>query len=630
MRGLRQGWSSRANPRENRGVAIFGKYVTVSLRAAPSIAGRVPKAEASQGGPVSSARDDADQADTGAEEGGLSRPSREDVREQLDRVLSSAEFVASDRLKSFLRFVVEEALAGHAERLKAYSIALEVFGRDTSFDPQSDPVVRMEAGKLRRRLERYYLGAGRHDPLHIEIPKGAYAATFSWRSETDSSAAHVYAPGWRVPLWALGGVALGALLLLATIWLRSEPPTPEAEAGPLQARGPALIVLPFENLTDADEYFAGGLTQELVSNLMRFGELRLYSVYGSFLEQPTADPVELSERLGVGYVVNGSVRREPHRVRLIVHLIEARTGEHLWSKTYDRALTPENVFAVQEELAADLASELAQPYGIVNGLTATSFRAQRPETMFAYDCVLRALDYRRMQGREKHAAARACLAEAVRRDPGYAAAWAFLAYSYLDEYRFSYEPRPRDPAALAQAVETARHAVELDRGGVPPLLALSTMLFYQRKFAEADEINQQLLATNPTNPEVLGQVGWRTAFASDWDAGIALIRQAIDRSIEPPWAYPVFIALDCYRRGDYAAALREMEPIADAGIVSVPFILAAIQGQLGNEDDARRALDRAVALAPGFVKNPREALGRSNVPEEFIDQLLEGLAKVGL
>ena len=92
-------------------------------------------------------------------------PSPEAVRGQLDRILASGEFVAPDRLKSFLRFAVEETLAGRAERLKAYTIAVDVFGRDKSFDPQTDPVVRMEAGKLRRRLERYYLGAGDGTPF---------------------------------------------------------------------------------------------------------------------------------------------------------------------------------------------------------------------------------------------------------------------------------------------------------------------------------------------------------------------------------------------------------------------------------------------------------------------------------
>ena len=134
------------------------------------------------GGSVSSVGDDADHANAGAGTGRRVEPSTEAVREQLERILASADFVASDRLKRSLRFIVEEALAGRADRLKAYTIALEVFGRDPSFDPQNDPVVRMEAGRLRRRLERYFLGTGRSDPVRIEIPKGDYAPIFTCRA----------------------------------------------------------------------------------------------------------------------------------------------------------------------------------------------------------------------------------------------------------------------------------------------------------------------------------------------------------------------------------------------------------------------------------------------------------------
>ena len=103
------------------------------------------------------------------------------VREQLQKILDSPSFEASERRKRFLRYVVEEMLAGRADRLKGYSIATEVFDRDDSFDPQTDPVVRLEARRLRRALEHYYLTAGRDDPIRIEIPKGGYAPVCEMR-----------------------------------------------------------------------------------------------------------------------------------------------------------------------------------------------------------------------------------------------------------------------------------------------------------------------------------------------------------------------------------------------------------------------------------------------------------------
>jgi TolB-like protein len=540
--------------------------------------------------------------------------------------------------------VVDEALAGRGDRLHAYPIAVEVLGRDASFDPQNDPVVRMEAGRLRRRLERYYLGAGQSDPIRIDVPKGGYAPIFTRQPHgRRARAPPAFLVPWRGPQrrwssspWvALGALALAGAILLAAAGLRLERPTVEIEGErvALQQRGPAVIVLPFENLSDigSDDFLAEGLTEELISNLMRFGELRLYSAYGSFLEQPTADPVELGARLDIGYVIKGSVRRGPDRVRLVAHLIEAQTGQHLWTETYDRALTTENLFAIQEQLAADLASQLAQPYGIIQQVTVDSFRRERPETLFAYDCVLRAFDYRRTQGRDKHAASSKCLEAAVRRDPGYADAWAVLADNYLDEFRYGYGPRPYARAALAAALSTARHAVELDRDSVLALLALSTVHFYRGEFAEAEQIHRRLLSLNPTNPHVLGQVGWRTARAGNWDEGIALVRRSIDRSIKAPWGYHMAIAIDDYRRGDYHTALAEAEQFAGARIATAAIVLAAVHGQLGNKEEARRALDRAQTFDALAIQDPRAWLRRAiNLPEDVIDQLMDGLIKAGL
>lgn len=113
--------------------------------------------------------------------GAATQLGEDEVRAQLDRIRSSPDFEVPDRARKFLSCIVEEALTGRASRIKAYSIATEVFGRDASFDAQNDPVVRIEASRIRRALERYYLTAGRNDPLGIEMPKGAYVPIFARR-----------------------------------------------------------------------------------------------------------------------------------------------------------------------------------------------------------------------------------------------------------------------------------------------------------------------------------------------------------------------------------------------------------------------------------------------------------------
>ena len=106
-----------------------------------------------------------------------------EIGAQLERVLASPDFNVPERARTFLKYVVTETLSGRADRIKAYSVAVEVFGRDPSFDPQSDPIVRIEAGRVRRALERYYLTAGASDPIVITIPKGSYVPAFSQNTQ---------------------------------------------------------------------------------------------------------------------------------------------------------------------------------------------------------------------------------------------------------------------------------------------------------------------------------------------------------------------------------------------------------------------------------------------------------------
>jgi hypothetical protein len=108
----------------------------------------------------------------------VEQPQQADIRAALDRVVTSAHLSKSPQLGNFLRFVVDETLAGRAERIKAYTIAADAFGRDASFDPQNDPIVRVEAGRLRRALDHYYTDGGSYDPVVIELPRGHYVPVF--------------------------------------------------------------------------------------------------------------------------------------------------------------------------------------------------------------------------------------------------------------------------------------------------------------------------------------------------------------------------------------------------------------------------------------------------------------------
>ena len=194
----------------------------------------------------------------------------EAIRAQLERILQNAEFRASDKQRKFLSFVVNETLAGRASQLKGYTVAVAVYERAETFDPQIDPIVRVEAGRLRRNLAHYYLTAGKNDPVRIEIPKGSYISTF-----------HTV----RIP-------PSGA-----------QTHTSEREDGaPATGTGPSIAVMPLLNLTgDEDQdYFGDGLTEELTAEFARYQEFRVIAAQSTMrFKGRKVDPKEIGRALGV-------------------------------------------------------------------------------------------------------------------------------------------------------------------------------------------------------------------------------------------------------------------------------------------------------------------------------------------
>ena len=162
-------------------------------------------------------------------------PDTDEVRRALDGVLASDVFRGSPQLAAFLRYVVEATLRGEGDRIKGYTIAIEALGRDDSFDPQTDPIVRVEAARLRRAITRYYGSVGSHDTVQIDLPLGSYVPEFRRVS--------MVAPRRRIPIsvwrldWRRIGTSVALILLGAAIyalldfWFDFHTPNPNARQG---------------------------------------------------------------------------------------------------------------------------------------------------------------------------------------------------------------------------------------------------------------------------------------------------------------------------------------------------------------------------------------------------------------
>jgi adenylate cyclase len=572
---------------------------------------------------------------------GLS-PSPGDIRVQLERILSSPEFQVPARGRAFLRYVVEETLSGRADRIKGYNIAIEVFDRNEGFT-QDDPVVRIEAGRLRRALERYYLVSGQLNPIRIEIPKGGYvpiftSRVFSGEEPTDAKPAVVpeTSNAARLPRLRARWLVTAALIFLVgfvaiAYWMSGlavfQEPSPSRRAADLN--GPTLVIAPFADLGEGPEakIYALGLTEELLSVLPRFKELRVFGRETSEALSPQVGASHVREQLGARYLISGGVQVFGNRIRATARLIETETGAILWSQSYDEDLTARDFFAIQSDIANKVATVVAQPYGVI-------YQAEvahaPPDDLDAYLCTLRFYGYRAILSDELHAEVRQCLERAVARFPSYATAWAMLSIAYLDEDRFAFNPRAGTPTALERSLDAARKAVELDSQNVRGLQALMMARFANQQLAQSIKVGEQALALNPNDTELIGEFGTRVAMGGQWKRGVALMQDALARNPGGSGYYHAILAVAAYMQQDNEMAVAEIRQANLQKFPNFHIMAAVIYAEAGMTDEAKREGKVFVELRPAFMPNIEAELKKRNFQAADRIRLLSGLRKAGL
>ncbi len=577
---------------------------------------------------------------------GSAKPSPEDVRVQLRKILESEALGSHKRRGAFLRYVVEEALAGRADHIKGVSIAMAVFERDETFDQQTDPVVRLEARRLRHDLDGYYAGAGRNDPVRISIPKGSYLPRFERQRDAGPEGARRLseAPEGATarilarPVTWYGAALLALIIVAAAAWgiagaLRDEPAT--AQDDPLLAlpKGPSIAVLPFLNLSGDTEkqYLSDGITEQLTTELARFHDLWVVPL-GAMqrYKDGLADPRQLRSELGVDYVLEGSVRASGGDIRITGRLIDAESARYVWVKSFDQPFTPASIYQVQDAIAEEVAGNLAGKYGVLAHSSMESSKRKAPDSLDAYDCVLRYYDYQITMNPGRHAAVQACLERAVALEPDYAEAWAVLANVYMQEKRFGIgsEDAADDAARLAKAA--VDRAIDLDPTEPMAHIVLSNLLFTEGDLAGFRQAGEAALRLNPNDSDLLAHFGLRLGLIGDWDRGLALVNKAKSLNpVHPHWYY-IPQVLYHYDRAEYERALAELDKVQMPQFFWTHVLRAATLGQMGRSEDAASAVQALLALRPAF---PQEGLSLMEVwqfPEPLLRRILEGLSKAGL
>ncbi|TWA84778.1 TolB-like protein [Azospirillum brasilense] len=588
------------------------------------------------------------------------------IEAALARVLGSRSLRGSARGRRFLQFIVQEALAGRANRIKAYTIAMDVFDRDASFDPLLDPVVRIQAGRLRRALEHYYLTEGAADPLRIAIPKGGYAPQFSLVPVTagadlaDEAAGPAPGPtgerrhpphatlviGHRIgrPLRCLAVAAIVMLLAVAALYAgwRGIAPAPSktvaeratAPAATQRAvRGPALLVLPFANGSGdpALDLVADGITEDVVAALVRFEDFLVFGADTSF-RYPSAPALrEAVPATRVDYMLKGSVAQTGDYIQVTATLIAAKDHRYLWSDSFRRAVTPARLLDLRHDIAVQVARTLAQSDGVIEREETRLNSQHAPQDLSSYACLLRARQYWRQLSASIHAEVRDCLERTTRSDPDYPEAWAALAMVTIDEARLGFNPSPARPDPIDDGLQMAERAVALAPDSALSHQALGLAWWLRREPQRSIEAYERALALNPNDSATLADLGRCYSLTGEWERGIPLIREAFARNPAQPSWYRIVIATYHYVHGRYADALDEMRR-ANLGreVLLGHVALAMIHGQTGNRAEAAKAVSEILRLDPNFPVKAVTEFERRNIHPDTIARIVDGLRKAGL
>ena len=517
--------------------------------------------------------------------------SADQIRDQLERVVSSDGFSRSARMVHFLRFVVTEAIEGNGHKLKEYVVALEVFGRDASFDPKTSAVVRVEASRLRHRLQEYFLGPGRNDPIHIALPAGSYVPNFSSGAEIGE-----VAPGDDAPL---------AL--------------PDK---------PSIAVLPFANIGDDPEqgYFADGIVEDLITALSRIRWLFITARNSSFTYKGrTVDVKQVGREMGVRYVVEGSVRRAGSRIRVSVQLVDATTGYHLWANNFDREM--EDMFVLQDEIIDKISAAIEPELG-----AAERERAVRrpPDSLKAWGLYQLGLNQMYRFTADGNREAHRLLSLAAADDPLFAAPLGAQAYIWFLDCLLGFANDPE--LACAEAVNAGRAAVARD--GKEPMahFGLGRALSATNNTEAAIKSLETSLELNPNF--ALGHLGLGVALLNagrNQDA-LTTLDIAIRLSPHAPilWTMENARATVQVELGAYEEAVSDAQRACRHSNTSFHcyLTLASALANLDRCEEAQEAHDALFELWPDFSMR-RFARMQSLVQIASTPRWREGLRKAG-
>jgi TolB-like protein/Tfp pilus assembly protein PilF len=531
------------------------------------------------------------------------------IREQLVRILNSGPLHQSQRRQRFLEYLVNETLAGRGERLKAYNVALEVFDRPETFDPAIDPLVRIEAARLRDKLREYYGTDGQGDPIHIDLPKGTYTPQIEFRqpttpdprpdrpnattAELSQGPAASQPPSRKTPVGFLVATiaVLFALLAGFTAWRWWAPSAPLSEKA-------SIAVLPFENIGKDPKWdrFADGVTEDIVTDLSHSKDLFVVARNSTEVYKgKPADVRTVGRDLGVRYVLEGSIQPLGDQIRVTAQLVDARTGGHVWSDRYDRPAT--DLFDVQSDVTGKIAATLAGYEGAVAETERSLIRRKPPGDLTAYETYLLGMEAKHKVTKEGLDEGERLFRKALEIDPELARAYVGLAYIYV--YRIDLGLGTSATDNLTRLIEAARNAVRLDPNDGEAQLVQGFAFAYQGMADQALDQFARAETLAPNNADLLMNIAWLLPQFGQPDRAVELTGEALKLNPNYPYWYNQGLRLVYFFGRQFDKSVKYAKQITTPFAVDYAY-LAAASAMAGDMAGAKAAAAQVARLDPNW------------------------------
>jgi len=500
-------------------------------------------------------------------------PDNSPAGQALDNVMGSQAFSEMPRLKRFLEYIVTETIAGNGDRLKGVVIACDVFDKTDPDEAQSTTIVRVEAGRLRRRLSDYYRGEGKNDPIRIRIPKGGYVAVFDEVAEGSKRPEVQSGKTGSGREWSTQSMSALVLIMLAgmvVIFVFSnryttgiEEPSPVLASGMLVSK-PIIAVLPFRNMVegDQDDSISYGLTEDIITDLGGLSTLEVISITSVLpFKDLDINPMDISAKLGAHYVLNGSVRGVPPDLRVTAQLYDAKNGVQLWAARFDRQMTSE--LALQDEISRQVVDSLSiHMHGDENFF----FHSQRLNTdsdtwslyKQAMNLVNPPSDPVRLE------LSLQAFEQITRHDPDFSGGFAGVAYVHAFKAFFGHSQS--SAFDIQVALEMAAIAQSLDPAFGLSYSAQAFAFLVNRDFEQALTASSKAVQLAPNDPYVMTYHGFILCAAGDADEGIAYVETALrldPLNVRTP--YLNILGVINFQAGNYETALRAFQRNQERG-----------------------------------------------------------------